>query len=107
MDDCNDINEVLNVFKESVPSVTKYGYENKKETFNTHKSININSSLIKGYVSTFVDKDYLSCTYLYDETTIASIAHEEFSDEGIYNKISKVTEQENKLLFDLYYFILS
>lgn len=106
MDDCADFSEALNSFNNGIPTPGKYVYEVRDEEFYTSKNININSSLIQGHISSFGTKIYLSCTYLYNDTTIASITHQDFNDEGIYTPY-KVTEQENKILFDLYYFILN
>ena len=106
IDDKENIDEILEMFKDGHPTAGTYTYAIQKETFNTHKTINISSSLIKGHVSTYGVVDYLSCTYVYNDTTLCSLTNEEYSDEGLYNNIVKVTEQEDKLLFDLYYYLL-
>jgi hypothetical protein len=107
IDDKENIDQVLEIFKDTIPNVGTYSYAIHKEEFNTHKNINISSSLIKGHVSTYVSIDYLSCTYLYDGNTLCSLVNEEYSDEGIYSNITKVTEKEDKLLFDFYYYLLT
>ena len=100
------IDAALNEFKEETPKQGSYANTVINMTYNTEKEINISYEDKVGVVSTWMNKDYISMTYRYDENTLCSLSKAEYSDEGSYTGITAVTELEDKLLYEMYYYIL-
>lgn len=101
------IDNVLNTFKESIPEIGIYTTTSIYQSFNKDKSLNINKEPIKGFISTYgVNKNYISATYKQDDNTLCSLSNALYNNDGLYEGITKITKEENQLLYEMYEYIL-
>ena len=100
------VNAALDIFKESVPTLGTYTTLIQNEE-NDNKPMIVNYENMIGMVSKIAGSSFISYTAKYDENTLLSLTHAPYSDEGIYEKETKVSPVTNKTLYDFYYYLLN
>ena len=105
----NNVEEALNVFKDSVPSVGTYICSVSFEVYGSDVSItigDINASIKTSKVEG-LDPQYVSTVVSKDENTIYCLCHEEYIVDHVYDNYLKATPNDNKVLYDFYYYCLN
>ena len=99
------VDEALDIFKEGLPSsgITTIQKEEicTTKTYNGVYEENIN------LVTTFTTKTYISYTAKCDCGALISLSHKEYQDDGKYSEQTLIKKEEDKLLFDFYYYLLN
>ena len=106
----NNVDEMLNIFKETTPKVGTFASTFQVEKLDETTTYNLDNYIVNSpinhvIVSDFGVNKYMSFLGIKDDDTIVSNTHTLFNNENIYDASVKVTKS-NKLLFDMYWYIL-
>ena len=95
--------ECLNAFKDQSPKAGTYATEIKVMEFSS-SPMGVERPFITGFVGTYMDNDYLSCTYENDNLSLSSITMALNTD--IFIEPEEITLEKDQILYDMYHYIL-
>ena len=101
----DDINSALVLFNKSIPD--RSGVEIESAYTLSSEELNIDKNEYVGCISTsLTNEKYISYTYRADDKNLCSYPHQLYNESGLYSDGVVANYKDNKVLYDLYHYII-